>query len=205
MVHSASLLLLLGSATAFAPAGRPALTAQRSVRANIWPFNKKANVEEKKAPEPAVASKGVSVSVATSVPSSSKVSMSTKAKGTYSRMPGALSVDLSSDSSLETVMQGNKNWIADCTKQDPEFFTRFTQGQTPQILWIGCSDSRVPASKVTGLDVGDVFVTRNVANVVSGSRPCNYSTLNAPGCLALRLHTYALLCPDSSSVRFLTK
>jgi len=186
MVHSASLLLLLGSATAFAPAGRSMLSTQRSVRTNIWPFIKKGG-DEKKAPEPAaVASKGVSVAVATNVPSSSKVSMSTKAKGSYSRMPGALSVDLSKDSSLETVMQGNKNWIADCTKQDPEFFTRFTQGQTPQILWIGCSDSRVPASKVTGLDVGDVFVTRNVANVVSGWRPCYVAIVNAPGCLALR-------------------
>jgi len=150
MVHSASLLLLVGSATAFAPAGRSMLSMPRSV------------LSAGKDAEP--------ISVAATAPASSKVSMSTKAKGTYSRMPGALSVDLSKDANLDTVMQGNANWIEECTNEDPEFFSRFTKGQTPQILWIGCSDSRVPASKVTGLDVGDVFVTRNVANVVSGSR-----------------------------------
>src|SRR4029077_15426184 len=62
--------------------------------------------------------------------------------------------------------EGNKKWVAAMTSQDPEFFTKLAKGQKPPILWIGCSDSRVPANEVTGTQPGEVFVHRNIANMV---------------------------------------
>lgn len=60
----------------------------------------------------------------------------------------------------------NKAWAARMTAQDPMFFQRLTQQQNPHYLWIGCSDSRVPANEIVGLLPGELFVHRNVANVV---------------------------------------
>jgi len=60
----------------------------------------------------------------------------------------------------------NKAWVAQKTQEDPEFFTRHAKGQTPKFLWIGCSDSRVPANEITGTDPGELFVHRNIANLV---------------------------------------
>ena len=67
---------------------------------------------------------------------------------------------------LSQLFANNQAWAADMSRQDPEFFTRLAQQQAPQYLWIGCSDSRVPANQIVGLLPGEMFVHRNVANVV---------------------------------------
>lgn len=69
-------------------------------------------------------------------------------------------------SSLDHLLENNRAWAAARVAEDPEFFSRLVAQQTPEYLWIGCSDSRVPANQITGLDPGEVFVHRNVANVV---------------------------------------
>jgi carbonic anhydrase len=60
----------------------------------------------------------------------------------------------------------NRAWASEMTRQDPEFFQRLARQQAPQFLWIGCSDSRVPANQIVGLLPGEMFVHRNVANLV---------------------------------------
>lgn len=67
---------------------------------------------------------------------------------------------------LAHLFENNRAWAADMTRQDSEFFQRLAAQQNPQYLWIGCSDSRVPANQIVGLLPGDMFVHRNVANVV---------------------------------------
>jgi len=67
---------------------------------------------------------------------------------------------------LNQLFENNRAWAADMTRQDPEFFRRLSTQQSPHYLWIGCSDSRVPANQVVGLVPGEMFVHRNVANVV---------------------------------------
>jgi carbonic anhydrase len=69
-------------------------------------------------------------------------------------------------SSLEDLFANNHSWVARMTAEDPEFFSRLASQQTPRYLWIGCSDSRVPANQIVGLPPGAVFVHRNVANLV---------------------------------------
>lgn len=64
------------------------------------------------------------------------------------------------------LLSGNKNWVQEKLRQDPQFFERLSQGQSPEVLWIGCSDSRVPANEITGTKPGDIFVHRNIANMV---------------------------------------
>ncbi len=68
--------------------------------------------------------------------------------------------------SLKGLLENNQRWAAERVAEDPEFFSRLANQQTPEYLWIGCSDSRVPANQITGLAPGEVFVHRNVANVV---------------------------------------
>src|SRR6187455_1431280 len=68
--------------------------------------------------------------------------------------------------SLDHLFDNNRTWASSMTRDDPEFFTRLSHQQAPQYLWIGCSDSRVPANQITGLAPGEMFVHRNVANVV---------------------------------------
>lgn len=66
----------------------------------------------------------------------------------------------------EGLLSGNKEWVAATLQEDPEFFNRLAAGQKPPVLWIGCSDSRVPANQITNTNPGDIFVHRNIANVV---------------------------------------
>ena len=67
---------------------------------------------------------------------------------------------------LAELFEKNRAWVASVTRDDPGFFDRLAHLQNPEYLWIGCSDSRVPANQITGLAPGEVFVHRNVANVV---------------------------------------
>ncbi|MES2416915.1 MAG: carbonic anhydrase [Bacteroidota bacterium] len=68
--------------------------------------------------------------------------------------------------SYESLLAGNKEWVAETLKTDPEYFNDLSAGQSPPVLWIGCSDSRVPANQITNTRPGDIFVHRNIANVV---------------------------------------
>jgi len=67
---------------------------------------------------------------------------------------------------LNNLFANNRAWAADIQRRRPGFFTDLANQQRPKYMWIGCSDSRVPANEITGLDPGEVFVHRNVANVV---------------------------------------
>jgi len=67
---------------------------------------------------------------------------------------------------LQHLLDHNRRWAAQVESERPGFFTKLSQQQSPRYMWIGCSDSRVPANQITGLDPGEVFVHRNVANVV---------------------------------------
>lgn len=68
--------------------------------------------------------------------------------------------------SFEKLLLQNKAWAYETQLDDPAYFERLSKGQTPEFLWIGCSDSRVPANEVTGTNPGDIFVHRNIANLV---------------------------------------
>ena len=68
--------------------------------------------------------------------------------------------------SYEKLLQENKAWASGKKEIDPEYFDRLSHLQTPEFLWIGCSDSRVPANEITGTQPGEIFVHRNVANLV---------------------------------------
>jgi carbonic anhydrase len=68
--------------------------------------------------------------------------------------------------SLKQLLENNRKWAQAEVAADPDYFKRLERQQSPQYLWIGCSDSRVPANQITGLAPGEVFVHRNIANVV---------------------------------------
>jgi carbonic anhydrase len=72
----------------------------------------------------------------------------------------------------QDLLQGNRDWVQAELNQDPEYFKKLAAGQNPEVLWIGCSDSRVPANEVTNTKPGEVFVHRNIANV------CVHSDMN---------------------------
>lgn len=67
---------------------------------------------------------------------------------------------------INDLLRGNAEWVKNTLKVDPEFFDKLSQGQAPQFLWIGCSDSRVPATQITNAMPGSIFVQRNIANMV---------------------------------------
>lgn len=66
----------------------------------------------------------------------------------------------------DRVFESNRAWAAEQTARDPDFFKHLAAGQNPDYLWIGCSDSRIPAEQITGLEPGEAFVHRNIANLV---------------------------------------
>ena len=68
--------------------------------------------------------------------------------------------------SYEKLLLQNKAWVEQKNNEDKDFFSRLVATQTPEFLWIGCSDSRVPANEITGTAPGEVFVHRNIANMV---------------------------------------
>jgi carbonic anhydrase len=68
--------------------------------------------------------------------------------------------------SIDKLLLENKAWAAEKKSDDPEYFERLSHLQTPEFLWIGCSDSRVPANEITGTQPGEIFVHRNIANMV---------------------------------------
>lgn len=74
-----------------------------------------------------------------------------------------------SDLSYQSLLAGNKTFIEKSLNEDPEFFEKLAKGQKPPVLWIGCADSRVPANQITNTPPGEVFVHRNIANMVNHS------------------------------------
>ncbi|MHA4738293.1 carbonate dehydratase [Dyadobacter sp. MSC1_007] len=68
--------------------------------------------------------------------------------------------------SYNQLFDNNKKWVEQTTQANPDFFNDLANGQSPKFLWIGCSDSRVPANEITGTKPGDIFVHRNIANMV---------------------------------------
>lgn len=84
---------------------------------------------------------------------------------------------------IQVLLDHNREWAAQIEKDDPGFFGRLAKQQKPEYLWIGCSDSRVPANQITGLMPGEVFVHRNVANVVL------QTDLNCMSVLDFAIHT----------------
>lgn len=66
----------------------------------------------------------------------------------------------------KNIVKNNKKWVESCISQDPEYFKKLADRQQPPLLWIGCADSRVPANQIIGAEPGDVFVHRNIANMV---------------------------------------
>lgn len=68
--------------------------------------------------------------------------------------------------SYQRLIQNNARWVEEKLQLDPDYFKRLSLKQTPEFLWVGCSDSRVPANEITGTDPGEIFVHRNIANMV---------------------------------------
>src|SRR5882757_10701992 len=66
----------------------------------------------------------------------------------------------------EGLLEGNRKFVADTLKLDPNYFDKLASGQKPPVLWIGCADSRVPANQITNTKPGEIFVHRNIANMV---------------------------------------
>jgi carbonic anhydrase len=89
---------------------------------------------------------------------------------------------------LDDLLEKNRRWAAAQLARDPEYFTRHVEAQRPRLLWIGCSDSRVPAEEILGAGPGELFVHRNVANIVA------YNDINVASVIEYALA--ALHVPD---------
>jgi carbonic anhydrase len=97
------------------------------------------------------------------------MSLGSERVGFYRRVMMAAGYNKFEDKSvrqLKTLFDNNRQWAKAIKKKDPQFFLKLSHLQTPRFLWIGCSDSRVPANEITGLLPGELFVHRNVANIV---------------------------------------
>jgi len=70
------------------------------------------------------------------------------------------------EKSYQQLLENNKKWVDTQLAKDPNFFKKLANGQKPPVLWIGCADSRVPANQIVGAEPGEIFVHRNIANVV---------------------------------------
>lgn len=70
------------------------------------------------------------------------------------------------ENSYTRLLENNKSWVKRKLELDPDYFNNLAEGQNPEYLWIGCSDSRVPANQITGTQPGEIFVHRNIANMV---------------------------------------
>jgi carbonic anhydrase len=70
------------------------------------------------------------------------------------------------EKSYTRLLENNKSWVKKKLELDPNYFNKLSGGQNPEYLWIGCSDSRVPANQITGTQPGEIFVHRNIANMV---------------------------------------
>ncbi len=81
-------------------------------------------------------------------------------------------IKLAQKESYNALLSGNRQWVNEQLKADPDYFKKLAKGQSPGVLWIGCSDSRVPANQITSTKPGEVFVHRNIANV------CSHSDMN---------------------------
>jgi carbonic anhydrase len=79
---------------------------------------------------------------------------------------------LTHNDGYKALLAGNRLWVDARHKDDPDYFTKLSKGQKPEVLWIGCSDSRVPANQITNTKPGEIFVHRNIANV------CVHSDMN---------------------------
>lgn len=79
---------------------------------------------------------------------------------------------------IQKIFESNKKWVAEKLGQNPDYFKNLSSGQNPQILYIGCSDSRVTAEELMGVGPGDVFVHRNIANMVSSLDLSSMSVIN---------------------------
>jgi len=90
--------------------------------------------------------------------------------------------------SIDHLLQRNKAWAAARVEADPEFFTRLTGKQEPHLLWIGCADSRVPAEHILDCGPGELFIHRNVANIVA------YNDINIAAVIQYATHNLAV--PD---------
>ncbi|KAL7794412.1 carbonic anhydrase [Trichoderma ceciliae] len=117
-------------------------------------------------------------------------SSSNPSSGSQDKIPTRLPGMSESDTDVERYLrenhqrlfENNKKWAAERLKQDPDFFTRLAAGQSPEYLWIGCSDSRIPAEQITGLEAGEAFVHRNIANMVISTDLNVMSVINYAVC-----------------------